>query len=703
MRRASRLETFLASPAVRGRVLLLGWVIALGGLLFRAGEVQLGQHAAWQAEAERQHRAQGTVPAPRGAILDRSGVPLAMSHEVFRVAVAPHELEDREVAAERIAEALGIGEAEARRATTSSRRWVVLPRTHPPRVREALSGLRGVHVERELSRFYPHAGLARGVLGVIIDEAGTGGVEQAFDAHLRGMPGTRVISRDSGGQPIPGESWVVQAPRAGGDVVLTLDRDLQEIAGEALENAIEETGARGGDLLVTDPRTGEILAMVSMRDGASHHLGSINTPYEPGSTLKPFTVAGLLQRGRAALSDSVDTGEGRWEVAGRVITDVSRVGKVTLAHALQVSSNVGIAKVAQAYAPDEQYETLRDFGFGMPTGVPLPGEASGLLRHPRNWSGQSAASLAIGYEVSVTPLQMAMAYGALANGGLLMEPRLVREVRAPDGRIVESVRPRVVRRVIRPRVAESLTRSLVDAVEEGTGTRARLSSFSVAGKSGTSRATGPDGRYEAGAYFASFVGFFPAEAPQLVVLVKLERPRNGYYGGATAAPVTRATMEAILAARRPPLDREALASIARSQEQELAAASPLAATDDAATYDAAASVPAPAVAAPAPARTVGGVPALFAAWEAHSGQVTAAARGAALPSALAGELRVPNVRGLSARSAIRALHRLGLQVSWEGMGSPDGTVPGPGSLVQPGDTIRITGGRGGAPVGRGRQ
>lgn len=657
----------LRSPAFRGRILLVAWVGAFGGLLVRAGEIQLREGAIWQAEADRQHRGQRSLPASRGGILDRDGMPLALSHEVFRVGVAPGELRDRDEAAALLVETLKISPNEARRVVTSERSWVQLPTRYEPQVRERLAPERGIYVERELTRSYPHGELGRGILGVVIDEEGTGGIEQAFEPHLRGITGTQVVSRDSQGRPIPGESWVVQPPQAGGDVVLTLDRDLQEIAHEALLEALAETGARGGDLLVTDPRTGEILAMVSIQEGSSNHLGSINSPYEPGSTLKPFTVAGLLDLGLASMSDSVDTENGRWTVGRRTVTDVSVVGKVTLSHALRVSSNVAIAKLAGAFDPLQQFELLRDFGFGVRTGIPLPGESTGLLRHPRDWSGQSAVSLSIGYEISVTPLQMAMAYGALANGGLLMEPLLVREVRGPDGQVLERHEPRVVRRVVSAESAAEVNQALVDAVQDGTGSRARLSTFQVAGKSGTARATGADGRYEAGAYFASFVGFFPAESPQLVVFVKLDRPQGAYFGGATAAPVTRATMEAVLAARHPPLDRQALATIARNQEL---------ARD------------------PAPLNG-GGVPALFASWEARSGAMAAASRSLTLPGM---EVLVPEVRGLPVRTAVRQLHGLGLHVLWDGSGEIVGTRPTAGARLQAGDTVRVIGARP-APAG----
>lgn len=645
--------------ALRQRLLLGFWALAAIGLLARAADLQIAQAPAWRQAANEQHRTEIQVPAQRGSIVDRDGVPLALSHETFRIGVAPQELIDPGATAALLARVLQIPSADAERMTSAGKRWVMAPGHFPPSVREALAGHRGVYVEQEMRRFYPQGGLGRGLLGAVIDQVGAGGIEQEFEAHLRGTPGAGVLARNPEGRPIPGETWEVRAPRIGGSVVLTLDAALQEITREALGEAIESTRARGGDLVATDPRTGEVLAMVSLRDGASAHSGAVNTSYEPGSTLKPFTLAALLRERKATLDDSVDTGNGSWTVAGRTIDDVSAVGTISVRHALQVSSNVGVAKIAQRLSREEQYEALRDFGFGVPTGIALPGETSGTLRRPDDWSAQSAASLAIGYEIAVTPIQMAMAYGALANGGVLMQPILVKELRDSRNRVVQRSEPRPIRRVVSRRVAAELTEALVRVVEEGTGTRARLASFAVAGKSGTSRAQSASGGYEAGAYFSSFVSFFPADDPQLVVFVKLERPQGAYYGGATAAPVTRAAMEAILAARESPLDEGALASLARSQRIR-----------DAAARDAAPTVPSNfASRVETPPR-----------WE---GAATA------VPASADGRFSLPALAGLSGRSAARRLHFLGLNVLWESAGSIMGTEPPAGSMVAAGDTVRL--------------
>jgi cell division protein FtsI (penicillin-binding protein 3) len=635
----------------RRRLVLASWLTAALAICVRAGQIQILQASHWRSLAQAQHRDDLVVPAARGSILDRDGAPLAVSRERVRVSVAPREIQDVQAARSLLREVLGLSRAQAERLTSRQRAWAVAPDLHAPDVREKLRSVPGIHLERVLQRHHPHGELARSVLGAVVDGSGSGGVEQAFDRLLGGTPGREFVARDNAGGEIPGERVTVEPPRSGGEVVLTIDMDLQEIAQQALTEAIDETGAHGGDVVVTDPMTGEILALVSVRDGEASSLSALNTPYEPGSTLKPFTVAALLERRLASLDDTLDIGNGTWTVEGRTLHDTHTRGRISLEDALRESSNVGVAMAAQALDAASQYENLRDFGFGVLTGIELPGEVAGTLRRPSGWTSQSAASLAIGYEISVTPLQMAMAYGALANGGLLMQPRVVREIRDAEGAVLERFDAQVIRRVIEEDVAKAVGAVLVGVVEDGTGTSARIASFAVAGKSGTARMNFGEG-YEEGAYYSSFVGFFPADAPQLVVFVGLDRPQGQYYGGAVAAPVTRATMEAALAARATPLDRGALLRSTRTDEMVPATNLPPARF---------ASTPIESEVEPVPRATI---------------DRTAS-------------VALPNVSGLPSRVAVRRLHALGLRVASLGVGTIVGTEPRAGERVQPGDTIRL--------------
>jgi cell division protein FtsI (penicillin-binding protein 3) len=616
----------------------------------------------WRAQAEDQQREASAIPAPRGTIYDRNGVPLALSREQYRIELDSDQLPDRDSVRTILTEVLGLSEREARNRTDPEREWAVVPGRYEPSVRTLLQGLPGVYLYRELERDYPYRALSAGVLGTVIDGAGAGGIEGAFEDVLAGRPGSSIVAKDVLQRPIPGQVFEVRSPVAGGDVHLTLDLSTQENGQFALQEAIEETGARGGDLIVADPHTGEILAMVSIHEGSSNSLSAINRPVEPGSTMKPFTVAALLQTGKANLSDMVEVGNGSWRINGRTLRDVHvDSSTISIAGALRESSNVGIAKAALELTYSEQYQNLRDFGFGIPTGLGLPAESGGLLRHPRDWVPMSAQSLAVGYEISATPLQIAMAYGALANGGELMEARLVSSTRTPDGR-ERSYAPQVVRRVVDAAVTREIGRVLTDAVREGTATKASLASFDVAGKTGTARVFSPElGRYEDGRYFSSFVGYFPAEAPQLVILVMLDSPSGGtYYGGAVAAPVTRATVEAALAARTSPLDRGRLLELAGEDVASSPRAEPsvrFASTSDVdrdlSSLD---SEPSPKIAPASPGST---------------------------------DLTMPDVSGLSLRDAVRRLHALGFRVQIEPGGELVVTDPPAGDQSTAGDTIRV--------------
>lgn len=646
----------------RRRALLGCWLGVAVLMIVRSVEVQVFERDAWSEDALRQHRMTRVVPAPRGRILDRNGSELAVSHWRARVGIATSEILDSDDVAQALLTNLGLSRAEGRRLSEPTRSWHVVPGRYSMTQVAALRGVRGVHVSGELRRLYPREGLARGLLGIVLDGVGSEGVEQSMDSVLAGRSGREIVARDHRGRQIPGQVVTMQPPVAGRDVVLTIDQDLQAIGEEMLANALESSGARGGDLVVTDPRTGEILAMTSVVNGTAGALSAVNTSYEPGSTIKPFTTAALLRYGLASLNDSVDTGDGTWVVNGRKITDVHGAGWMSLHDVVLESSNVGIAKFTDRLSRGQQYTTLRDFGFGTPTGIPLPAEAAGRLRRPEMWSRQSAHSLAFGYELSVTPLQMAMAFGALANGGVLMEPLLIKEVHNHAGEPVRFGRPRPIRRVMPEWVGETLTPVLVDVVDSGTGTRARMSSFRVAGKSGTARATGSDGRYEDGAYHASFGAWFPADDPQLLFFVKLDRPSGAYYGGAIAAPVTRATLESLLSARQAPIDRAALARAQRDRREPPPAA-PLVrfavATEQGVADER------------------GGMRALTAARASSTAQDR--------------RMIVPDLEGASLRVALRRLHKMGLRVHLEGGGAVAATVPGGGAAIHAGDTIRVVG------------
>lgn len=652
----------------RTRILLihLSLVLFAAALLARAAQVQVWQHAQWAARANRQHFIVAELPARRGNIYDVRGVPLAMSREMVRLAVAPREL-SRPNAVVRELRRLSVAPSWIERATDRRRAWVALPGRYLPGATSALTAMRGVYADPVIDRVYTGRDATRRVVGWL-DASGrpVGGIELAFDSLLRGRPGFTREARDARGRRFDSPADRDVEPIPGAAVTLTINEELQEISARALDKALASTGADGGDIVILDPRDGEIRAMASVRQGEPT-FGSpiVNEPFEPGSTLKPLFAASLLTHARARPEDRVDTENGVYTVAGRTIHDLHRARELSLAEVLRWSSNIGIVKFVSRLSPREEFETLRDFGFGMPTGVPFPAESPGTLRPPAEWSRQSAASLAMGYEVAVTPLQLAVAYGAIANGGELLEPAIVREVRASDGRTLFRHTRRVVRRVMTPEVAAAVRAMMVGVVEGGTAREAALANFPLAGKSGTARRAEGGRGYEAGAYTASFVGLFPAEEPQYVILVKLDRPQVAIYGGEVAAPVSKIVLEAAIAARDAALDRRALAARDGQVRVVDSAAAQIAAGR--AEGDRAAGDSAPIVLA-LTARDRG-------------------ARGQTEPRVST----VPDVRGRSLREAVHLLHAAGLEVELAGFEPVSGTSPAAGATVQRGTVVRLIG------------
>lgn len=641
-------------------IIYLSLLLFGGALVARAAQVQLFQNALWSERAERQHFKAAEVPAPRGAILDAAGVHLAQSRELVRLEIAPNEVRDRAALARALRQ-LGVAPNWVTRATDTKRRWVTLPGHFLPIDASDVVAMRGVYSEPVIERVYPQSEGTRRIVGrVNRDGKAVDGLELMLDTLLQGVAGSTTMMREANGRAVGWGGPQGTTARSGHAVTLTLNYELQAIADRALADAVSRMGASGGDIVILDPHDGALLALASKRaNPRSTAATALTEPFEPGSTLKPFIAAALLERGLAKPDDIVDTENGVFETHGRTIRDIHREEQMSLSDVIRWSSNVGIVKFAERLQPATQYELLRDLGFGAPTGVPYPSEAAGTLRLPDAWTSMSPASLAMGYEIAVTPLQLAVAYASIANGGELIEPALVREIRDADGEVRFTHRKRVVRRVMSPGVAETIRTMLIDVVEHGTAVQADLTTFAVAGKSGTARRT-EKGRYALGRYTATFVGLFPAEEPQYVILVKLDDPSGAYYGGATAAPVTKVVLEAAIAARDAALDRSALAARRPSRPT---------APDDA---------PAPLpVTREVDTGSVSTIPYVFALDAPESGPVSPV-----------GARPVPDVRGLPLRDAVRMLHDSGFQVRLE-RGPAGETRPAPGTLARPGDTVRL--------------
>ena len=555
----------MAKVLVRLRVVELGLGVSLLGLLLRAAQVQLLEGPKYAAVARAQRTEHVVLEARRGTLYDRHGLGLALTQETYHVGVAPNELRDPPRDAAIIAHQLRVAQSDVDRGLRRRYAWFAGPFTSAEV--QPLRAMRGVHLEPVLRRFYPSADFARAVIGRLGDDGrgsggGGGGLERLLDTLLAGKAGAAVVLKDRSGREYESPARVIADPVPGNDVVLTLDAELQEIAQRALDDAIDNMAAEGGDVVMLDPRSGEVLAVASRRADGSMRPSAFTETFEPGSVAKIFAAAALLTFDRVRPGERVSGEGGRYKLPDRVVTDEHPMASLTLADAIRVSSNIAVVKFAARLKPDEQYGVLRGFGFGAPTGVEFPAESPGLLRAPRDWSRPSAASLAIGYELSVTPMQLAAAYAAIANDGVLLEPALVREVRAPSGMVLYRHRPQPVRRVVSPEVAARLRDLLRGVVEAGgTGAKAALANFQLAAKTGTARRV-VDGRYAAGQYTASFAALFPADQPQLVVVMIIDNPQKGsYFAAQTAAPVTRSMLEQALAARTVAIDRARLTNM----------------------------------------------------------------------------------------------------------------------------------------------
>jgi cell division protein FtsI (penicillin-binding protein 3) len=691
----------------RGRAALL--LLSLGGfaaaLVWQAVRVQLVDGEAWAQVAERQHLQSDTLRAPRGLIEEDRGDPIAVSREVLRLQVAPNQVRpatagrnDRDTLARELA-ALGVSRAVITRALDSTRPYVAVPGLYLPSEVSRLRAIRGVRAEWVMQRLATGTPGLRGIVGTVTPQGEPlSGLERALDSLLHGQDGERVGVRDRRGRA-PWETPLGRRvdARAGSTVRLTINQRLQEIVERELLDAVERTGATGGDLVVLDPNDGALLALAGVRRGmVSPSVPPLTEAYEPGSVLKPLFVAWLLDQGRTSPDERIDTGNGRLELPGRTITDEHREASMSVFDIVRWSSNVGTVRlVTERMQPDEEYELLRDYGFGTATALPFPAESRGVLRAPVSpagrpqWTRESPASIAIGYEFSATPVQLALAYAAIANGGELLEPALVREIRSPQGAVVFRHTRRVLRRVASP-ASTALVRAMLKAVvDSGTGRAAGLTAFEVGGKSGTARLADGPGGYRRGAYNATFAGMFPMSDPQMVVVARLIEPEGPIFGGLVAGPLVRSVLLGALAARDAALDRTVLERVARDvplDESDTAgprrAGPARGATGDLAetggSSEPALPDPRPSAVAPDPSPAAPGR--ILVALPYTPGDSSAPTRS---PRTRA----VPSVRGLPVRDAVRVLHAAGFRVKLQPRGVAGRTSPAAGAAAPEGSLV----------------
>lgn len=553
----------------RARLILGGLLLLYVLVVLRAFQIQVLGVREIRDRGAKQYCSSIPLLPKRGVILDRTGTELAVSLATKSIFVQPSKLRDPDKAAVLLAPRVSRSARELRKLFAEEKGFVWVRRQMPSTVAEeavrelkkALSALdpetrgkpsavEGVGTVEEPKRFYPNRELAAALVGFTnLDSEGMEGVELSMNRYLRGERGALLCERDARGGLIVPATTPVEVNSKGHSVALTIDRNIQHVAESELQAAVEKYNARGGMAVVLSPGTGEILAMATAPSfnpnapaGApaeARKNRSLTDSFEPGSTFKVFTLASALEMGAVSATDRFFCENGSYRYAGRVIHDTHRYGWLTAPEVVKFSSNIGITKINQRMDGDRFYDMIRAFGFGSRTGIELKGEVPGLAPSRRGFDSRiRRATVSFGQGISVTPLQLAAGMAAVINGGKVMKPYLVREIRDPEGKTVFRGEPRELRRVLSPKTSAKMREILGKVVEEdGTGTQARIKGFLVGGKTGTAQKVEPgSGRYSPTKRTASFIGFLPLNDPKLLILVVIDEPRGQVYGGVVAAP-----------------------------------------------------------------------------------------------------------------------------------------------------------------------
>jgi len=659
-------------PGIRVAAAGVFFTLVLGVILFRLGWVQLGRHAYYGALADAQQRGQDLLPTSRGVIYDRNLNPLAVSRSGFDIYCLPRLVKDPRSSARALAPLLGRDAAAVAADLNARDRSVWLARELPRAAATKVMalGLTGVFARPSERRFYPEGTLACHVLGYAGARDGSrAGVERTMDVYLAGLPGLRAGREDAAGRALPDLTENFVPPLAGFSCVLTLDKWCQYVAERELAATCERYGAPAGAVVVMRPATGEVLALASYPAYDPNRYGdyppecwrnnALATPIEPGSIIKPFVVAGALEEGAVTLGDTFDCSRplafGPYE-----IKDVKPVADpLTVAGVIEHSSNIGVVRIGQRLGGRRTYDYLTRFGFGERTGIALNAENVGVLRARTFTRPLGHAFACFGQGIAATPLQLAAAACALANGGFLVKPMLVSAIKDENGRVVRSYRPEVVRRAVSAATAARVLAMMELVVEEGGGKEARVAGYRVAVKTGTSEIAGEGGAgYVTGAFNASFLGIAPLPDPEVVIFVTICRPRADFFGGKVAAPTFARIAADILPALKVPPE---------GAPHVVTAAAPLAPSGELALSDC------PAAAAVSRLSWLG----LRMRLTGRGGRVlwTSADRGAVPAAGSVVEVTVggagdvmPLVVGLSVREAMRSLGPLGCRVTLAGDG-----------------------------------
>jgi cell division protein FtsI (penicillin-binding protein 3) len=662
------------------------------GISVRLVYLQVSSHDTLVARAHKQQQEAIETSPTRGPLLDREERELARTIDTTSVFIAPDEFDKNEnqavaeigCTAEILSSVLGRTQKDLfnqiMEARSSGRRFLWIARRIAPEQAQLLEtiDLAGVHTRKEPRRFYPNGPLAAHLLGYVgLDGNGLAGIEQVYNERISGEPGKLFLEKDSRGRAY--ESTEISG-RPGQTIILTIDQSIQYQAETALTAAISQSGAKAGTAIVLEPHTGEILALANAPTFDPNDVGA-TTPaeranwalqnfYEPGSTFKVVAFSAAIEKGLAKPDDHIDCQMGSITIAKRVIHDHHSFGNLTIAEALAKSSNVAAIKLGLRVGDPTMYDYITRFGFGSRTGIELPGETAGMVHPLRRWLPSSIGSIAIGQEVGVTPLQMAAAFGALANDGVRIAPHLIREIRNAAGATVYRPTPEQ-RRVISKETAGALRGMLEGVTLNGTAKKAQLDGYTAAGKTGTAQKIDTKTKtYSKTKFVASFVGFAPVNNPAVVIVVVIDEPGGSYHGGEVAAPVFRQIAEQILPEMGviPDTDFKGPELVARAL-QTPAEISKL--RQDETRQEASRAATMPRVKAR----------------DNNGGEIVYAV-------ATSNAILMPDLRGRSVRDVARACTQLGMQVEARGDGGRVlGQMPQPGAELREGQTVYVDFGR----------
>ncbi len=511
--------------------------------------------------ARRQYSREVTLLPARGLIMDRDGRILAQSVLVDSFYADPSKIKNKSRTAIITGSVLKLNPDTVLKKLESDRQFVWIKRLVDPDTARKLMQyhLKGVYSLKEYRRFYPDLKLASSVLGFVgVDSNGLSGIELSMNRYLSGIPFSAVIDVDGRNSPIYTGNLLNDASPSGDSVVTTIDLNIQFILQEALKQAVSEQEAKKGIGIIMNPETGEVLAMANIPDfNPNVYMDypmfafkdtAVENTYEPGSIFKPFVISSALDAGVISPDQKIFCEDGQYKVYNIVIRDAEGdFNMLSIGDILKYSSNIGAAKIGEKLGSTTLYDYLRRFGFGSQTGIELPGESPGILNPVAKWSGVSIDTIPFGQGVSTTPIQLVTAMSAIANGGLLVAPQIIKEIRKPDGRI-ETFQPVIRRRVISEHTAQIMTDMMIGVVNDGgTGVKAEMKGYTVAGKTGTAQIPDPStGAYYKNRFVASFLGFVPAHNPKIVMLIMFVDPQKNIYGGSIAAPVFKEVAEKVL-------------------------------------------------------------------------------------------------------------------------------------------------------------